>query len=350
MVRVLGGMALALVLAARAVAGPFAETFEMPLEGDENYFHPVALAGHLLLLGIGSEGGEARILDARDGTLRAVLTCPVVAPDEPTYCGNAVAASRQVLAVGASDHVYLFDRTGRLRRSLEARIGGRHALAVSGRRVLVGTYAAALLFDAGTGRLLRTFANPAPSPERYFGASVALVGRTAVVGAPGTGSPFVPGEPGLVYAFDLRSGVLAWTRGDPVDPAGTTHAGRYFGWQVARVGRDVLAGPRALRLDRRTGEVVVEYPDPDGGPIGPSWFGGALAASGGTVVVGDPASGDYGALHVYAAGSGTHLESVTPSLPFGGEGLGRSVALARGQMAAASDSYNANPRLVGFTR
>ena len=67
----------------------------------------------------------------------------------------------------------------------------------------------AYLFDAATGGLLRTFANPEPAFLAQFGSSVALVGDLAVVGAPGTNiNPSPPGAnaAGAFYVFDVNSG------------------------------------------------------------------------------------------------------------------------------------------------
>lgn len=345
---------LTLVLAVVSVhAEPFAARFLVSLEGDEGTVHPVALAGRSLLVGIGSEYGYARVLDADTGAERVVLTCPTFPSDDPTCpssCGNAVAASPRMLAVGAADRVHLFDLGGRYRRSLNAGIRARHSLAARGNRVLVGSYDAVHLFAARSGRAIRAFDDPDPAAQLSFGAAVALVGRTVVVGAPGTGSPLVPGTAGRVYGFDLRTGALLWMRGNPDDPAGETHAGRYFGWQVAQVGRDALVGPAAYRLHARTGEVVQVYADPDGGPSGPSWFGGALAASGNRVAIGDAAFGPRGAVHVYEADSGALVETIEPDDSFLGDGAGRFVALHRRYAATTSSSYSGAPRLLGFVR
>jgi outer membrane protein assembly factor BamB len=246
--------------------------------------------------------------------------------------------------------VQVFDHAGRYLQSLGAGVRARHALAARGSRVLVGSYDAVHLFAARSGRTIRVFEDPDPAAQLFFGAAVALLGRTVVVGAPGTGSPLVPGPAGRVYGFDRRTGALLWTRAHPDDPAGETHAGRYFGWQVAPVGRDVLVGPDAFRLHARTGANVQVYADPDGGPSGPSWFGGAVAASGNRVAIGDAAFGPRGAVHVYEAASGALVETIEPEDSFASDGAGRFVALHRRYVATTSSSYNGSPRLLGFRR
>ena len=139
--------------------------------------------------------------------------------------GNKVALSGNLAIVGASNgnatsnpgSAYIYDlSTGQELHKLlppgtgfdngfglSVAIGGGFALVGSDRLDPLGP--SVRVFDTSTGQLVRTLMPNVQSPPwELFGASLALVGTTAVVGAPapGNGTP----HPGSVYLFDVTTG------------------------------------------------------------------------------------------------------------------------------------------------
>ena len=88
---------------------------------------------------------------------------------------------------------------------------------------------AAYLFDATTAALLRTFTNPSPGINDNFGHAVAVSGNRALITAPGdrNGSP-ASGGSGAAYLFDTTTGALLRTFLNPT-PASSDN----FGFAVA---------------------------------------------------------------------------------------------------------------------
>jgi curved DNA-binding protein CbpA/predicted Ser/Thr protein kinase/outer membrane protein assembly factor BamB len=175
--------------------------------------------------------------------------------------GCSLAAAGNNLLVGATGDdqrgadagaVYLFDAsTGRKLRTFFSRwpiagdVFGR-SIAAAGDRVLVGAYmddtgaenaGVAYLFDAATGKLLQTFLNPSPAIDEYFGWSVAVVGNRVLIGAhlEDTGAE----NAGAAYLLDATSGKVVEQFYNP-SPAAHDH----FGYCVAAVGHNLLVGSR----------------------------------------------------------------------------------------------------------
>ena len=94
---------------------------------------------------------------------------------------------------------------------------------------------AAYVFDATTGNLLFTLANPHPVPGDRFGSSVAISGNTIIVGTPDyyVAKQYV----GAVYIFDASTGNLILTLANP-----TPTYGDQFGCSVAIAGSTVVVG------------------------------------------------------------------------------------------------------------
>jgi hypothetical protein len=120
-------------------------------------------------------------------------------------------------------------------------------VSLSGNLVLIGARSdetgttfnnsgAAYLFNATTGGLLRTFTNPTPGINDNFGQAVAVSGNLALISAIGdaNGSPSRGGS-GAAYLFDITTGALLQTFLNP-----TPATGDNFGFAVA------LSGNRAL--------------------------------------------------------------------------------------------------------
>jgi hypothetical protein len=137
----------------------------------------------------------------RDGAHRQTLTAPVAASGD--VFGAALACAGRWIAIGApgtagGGAVHLAKRERGQWRIVRTLAGGPHgatglgaSVALEGRRLLAGSSASdtAYLFDARSGALLAGFAVPfdpdelIENPYPNFGADVAFVGRTLVVGS-----------------------------------------------------------------------------------------------------------------------------------------------------------------------
>lgn len=296
--------------------------------------------------------GAAYLFDA-GGKLEHRLANP--APASADEFGWSVALHGRLAAVGAPEqgggtvHVYRAS-SGKLVRSIgnpapapDDRFG--ESVALSGTRLLAGAsgtddggdpYAGvAHLFDATSGKLLRTFHNPEPGSRQGFGASVAIDGDRALIGAGGFGGTLADGSrDGAAYLFDLRTGALLQTFHNPGNP----DRSESFGLAVALDGRRALIGARGNRnggqdlsgaafvFDTRTGDLETTLLNP--APDAVDFFGDAVALDGGTALVGAPLDRTAS-----AAGGSAYLidvrrNRVVRSWSGGnGEGLGAGVAL-----------------------
>ncbi len=141
------------------------------------------------------------------------------------------------------------------------------AVAVSGSHVVVGARrddsaglnnnGAAYVFDAATGDLVTTLISPSPELSDEFGWSVAIAGNTVVVGSrydDTTGN-----NSGQAYVFDALTGSLITTLANPTPAAGDS-----FGHSVAILGNTVVVRPvgddpdgAAYVFNATTGALVV---------------------------------------------------------------------------------------------
>ncbi len=217
--------------------------------------HAVSAVGGNVLIGApltraGLVPAGAAYLFAVDGTL--LQTFPSQQAGTIGGFGVAVSPDASVAVIGAptaqsglaiAGRAYVFDAaTGTLLQTLQSpsaiaaveEFG--YAVATQGTRVVVGApgaqpgSGAVYVFDAATGALVQTLANPnltVPS----FGAAVATTGTQILVGAP-TGGP----GGGAAYLFDGPTGLLLQTFLNPSTES------LEFGWAVAVVGSRVLVG------------------------------------------------------------------------------------------------------------
>ena len=248
--------------------------------------------------------GAVRLFDGATGALLRTFNDPD--PGSGRSFGSAVAAVSGNVLVGAPSYngpaaaAYLFDgATGALLQTYpspnpQTYDGFGTAVASFGTDVLVGSPSndAVYLFDASTATLLRTFTNPFPPPPNKcpqnpacpdaFGAALATLGGSIVVGAPQDGDA-LKDERGSVYIIDGTTGALLHTLDNPTPT--NVHV---FGTRLAASGTSVLVGAP-----------------------------GRVSSGGGT---------DRGAAYLFDATTGARLLTVQSPKPFAHDFLGDSVA------------------------
>lgn len=244
------------------------------------------------------------------------------------------------------------------RTSLHRRLAGAIALAL----------VAALALLAAGAPLPRAAAAPALSAADWtqvaeliaadageddgFGYSVALSGDTLVVGAPWHGD-----DTGAVYVFE-RSG-STWAQQAMLTIRDGAWGDR-FGYAVAIAGDTIVAGSpgHVAQGSTHAGTAYVfvrsgaswaqqaELWAGDGGWF--DWFGGAVAISGDTIVVGAPHHrvGPYGmagAAYVFVRSGGSWAQQAELSASDGGPGdqLGTSVAIDGDTVVAGAPEHDA---------
>lgn len=246
--------------ALRIIDNPF------PGAGDQ-FGLSVAISGNVVAMGApfsdfgGIDAGMVYLVDAVAGTPPQAIVNPAPAVAAGDLFGASVAVSGNFVVVGApfndtwaplAGQAYLFDaQTGALLRTFAnpfpaANDGFGWSVAVTGNLVLVGApwddtgavdAGSAYLFDAITGGLLHTINNPAPGMNDGFGWSVAVSASQALVGVPfDNAGPTMP-DAGSAYLFSTGSGGLLNTFTNP-----TPAASDGFGWGVALSGSRALVG------------------------------------------------------------------------------------------------------------
>lgn len=232
---------------------------------DDLFGAAVAAAGAYAVVGAPGEGaspeaaGAAYLINPAGGAVLHTLVSPT--PGAFDAFGQAVAADGATVVVGApladpssaanAGAAFLFDgNSGALRAPLappRVRAGAAFgaAVAAGGGVVAVGApldvtgivaAGAVYLFDATTGAQVRTLTSPNAAPDGRFGASVAIVGDTVLVGAPLEDTD-VAADVGRAYLFDAATGALLATF---EDPAGAQND--QFGATVAGAGTTVVVG------------------------------------------------------------------------------------------------------------
>lgn len=352
--------------------------------------------------GTAGGAGAVHLVGGERGVVRAIFTSP--APVPGGAFGAAVAVRAGTLLVGApgegsGGRVYRFDlANGTLLDSFDdtagAEAGDGFGAAVAGLadgRVLVGAPgsdlgsidggAAVLLMDGATQAVFRN-----RLPEAEFGAAVAGLGGDVVVGAPrdagGTGAvqrfPALDVDAGAAVITSPVGGMPNFGRavaalGDTIvvggapdqdQAAGAVHlfdgtallrslaapgaqAGDQFGFAVAPSGTSLvvgapLAGPLdtgiAFLLDPSTGSRQVTYQKP--APMTGDFFGAAVAADGGGVLVGAPSDRDgdvpTGAAYLYARDTAVLLATLVNPSGAANELFGAAVALGQAHMAVGA--------------
>ena len=201
--------------------------------------------------------GMAYVYEATTGVLITTLANPTPAANDAF--GLSVAISGNMVVVGAyrddtsatdSGSAYVFNATtGALIATLAnptpaADDNFAFGVAISGTTAVVGSYAddttgtdsgSAYVFNATTGAYIRTVANPTPAAGDRFGLNAGVSGNTIVVGAyqddtGGTNS-------GSAYVFNATTGAHVTTLGNP-----TPGADENFGYSLAVSGNTVVVG------------------------------------------------------------------------------------------------------------
>ena len=200
------------------------------------------------------------------------------------------------------------------------------AIAVDNNRILIAApldssqgdlIGQAQLFDAATEQILHTFDDPTPTNFDFFGTSVDLQGDLVLIGAPGDNSdgPSI----GQAHLFDAVSGNLIHTFADP-----TASTFDSFGQSVALEGNLVAIGApgddtngfgvgQVHLFDADTGNFVRTIDDP--APTGSDAFGSAIAMSGGLLVVGAPNDDslgtEVGSAYLFDANTGALIHTLS---------------------------------------
>ena len=188
-----------------------------------------------ILVGAPNHGiGRAYLFDASDGLLLHTFDDPT--GDEPGHdrFAQTVALDGNYIVIGANEDSTLALSAGQ-----------------------------AYVFDATTGSLLHTLDNPDPDVMEWFGEAVAIDGSRIVVGAM---LNRVDGDQiGEAYLFDAVSGNLVRTFAEPT-PSGFD----LFGHGVAIDGDHVLIGAyrhRDIELDIASGEAYLYHLSADTPPV-----------------------------------------------------------------------------------
>jgi len=287
-------------------------------------------------------GDQVRYLTASDGYEfqgfgAAVsvdgLVAVVGAGNDNEAAGDGGAAYVYSTSTGAEMHKLMADDA-----SLHSYLGS--SVSVSGTRVLAGARGAdglvadtgaAYVFDAMTGTQLRKLTPSDGAADDQFGATVALSGNLAVVGAhrhDGGGS-----LDGAAYVFDVTTGEQLYKLTPSID-AGLMND---FGFSVAVDGNLAVVGAPGADLgytgaayvyDLTTGDELFKLTDPGGYDQG---FGRSVAVSGDRAIVGAPYNSDLleigGTASVFDLTTGDFLYSLMAPSPRPGGLFGYAVGL-----------------------
>ncbi|MBX7104445.1 MAG: Ig-like domain-containing protein [Gemmataceae bacterium] len=327
------------------------------ISGDQ-FGYSVALSGkYAFISAIGRDSaatnsGSVFVYDLTVSTTTPFRTINNPTPQSSDYFGRTLAAAGTRVAIGSGDldnygAAYVYDIALPAGSSQVAMLASpipftgvstafAESLAIAGNYVVVGAFrnnagatsaGSAFVYDltSATPTIpLASIDNPAPSQFDYFGKSVAVVGTTVIVGAPGEDS--IGTDQGAAYYYDLLSGTPTVPTVTLNNPAGTFDS--QFGHSAAVAGKYVLIGSsestsgayatsdNAVHVFDRTSATPTV---PLGSLINATTaagesFGGSVAADGRYVVVGAPSDGDAGIVRTGRAFV-YDLLSPTPLIP-----------------------------------
>jgi FG-GAP repeat protein len=239
-----------------------------------------------------------------------------------------------------------------------------YSVAVSGNTAVVGAWAtnseagSAYIYVKGSSGWptapTATLADPAATSDDSFGTSVAVSGKTAVVGADGTNN----GGGAAYFYVRGSSGWPTIPTTTLADPAATS--GDFFGLSVAASGNTAVVGAdgTADGTNSFAGAAYIYVKGSSGWPTTPTAtladpaatsddsFGASVAVSGNTAVIGAPnTAGDAGAAYIYVTGSSGWPTTPTATLAdpaaTSHDVFGGSVAAVSGHTAAVG-AYGTN--------
>jgi cysteine-rich repeat protein len=291
--------------------------------------------------------GVVSVFDVETGTLVRVLQKAMPQPADGFGTAVAVAGHRVFVGTPGDDAgtvdggtTYVFDGDGviaSLRERLSTEAFGAAAAIEDG-----SLYVGAPEGVSGEGYVSRIdLGSPAPSENLVspdprgtrFGAAVAALGTTVIVGAPEWSDPSGAERVGTVYLYDGTQPRA--TIRNPADPAFA--AGDEFGFAVGTVDGDVLAsapfaGPNdtglVYRVSAETGSLLATYGKAV--PTAGDFFGAAIAGDTGQVLVGAPfdAAGGSptGAAYLFDAASSSLVRAI-PNPAAAEDLFGAAVAL-----------------------
>ena len=282
--------------------------------GDEN----IAIGNNYMIIGArleddagGDSSGKAYVFNTTSGTLTYTL-------DNPNASGTT-AGDEFGFAVAVSDNYFVVSAS----REDDANGADQGTVYV---------------FDASTGNLARTIANPNSSYQNgdRFGQKLAMDGDTVLVGAPFTGN-----YDGRAYLIDASTGSTLHTLNNP-NQFGEGGSDDQFGIDVAIQGGLCIVGAfhEDVVSDTRSGVAYIfnvgsgilahtlVNPDADGNP-GNDRFGNSVAIHGSYAAVGatgaDDAATNKGMVYIYNTSTGALIHSLSSP---DGEAIGHFHSLA----------------------
>ncbi|WP_428308551.1 hypothetical protein [Lacipirellula sp.] len=325
---------------------------------------------------VGAYGaGSAYLFDASSGSQLFKLTANDAAAGD--LFGSSVGISGNRAIVGAyqdddkgadSGSAYLFNATsGSQLNKLVASDGaaGDHfgsSAAISGNVAIVGaaldddkgaSSGSAYLFNVTSGaQLAKLTANDGAASD-FFGASVAISGNVAIVGAYGNDDN--GSSSGSAYLFDVTTGTQLFKL-----TANDAAASDSFGWSVAISGNTAIVGAyydeingsrtgSAYLFDVASGTQLAKLTANDGA-FNDS-FGISVGISGNIAVVGATGDGDLGALsgsaYLFDITSGVQLAKLTASDGAANDRFGNAVGIGGGKAIVGAYSNSDGDGLSG---
>ena len=209
---------------------------------------------------------------------------------------------------------------------------------------------AAYIFNVTTGLLVQTLANPdafLDADDRFdsYGSTVGISGNYAIVGAPG--EDVGGASTGSVYIFNASTGALLHTLANP--NAFDTPGGDQFGYSVAISGNYAIVGAwleddasgtqsgKAYIFNATTGALVHTLDNPNAfGTTASDNFGAFVDISGNYAIVGAPDEDDLstvisGTAYIFDVISGNLIQTIKNPNPLDNDEFSRGVAISNGR-------------------
>lgn len=200
---------------------------------------------------------------------------------------------------------------------------------------------AAQVFNAVTGAWVRKLLPPGtPVISQQFGASCAIIGDKALIGAPGDSN-----TSGKVFVFNLTNGSLLMTL---TPNAADVTVNALFGSSLAVSGNKVIVGASgdqsyrgsAFVFDLKTGAKLAKLQAADG--AAGHTFASCIAAEGNVAVIGCPGvDGFKGAVYAFDLTTFAMIRKIQPTSLVAGDVAGYSVTMHQGRVVfgASGSAY-----------